>query len=526
MLEELGNTIALDDNVKDMNAAEQALWIIDKTLNYQGTKINELFNELAQEFAQAEPKDRMKIKKKALDLVTKMMEGGNLLSETINQRTKREDVKDSITRSKRDGTEGIGNSSGEQFTTREQEELVGQASILQMKEMPQVEVTTKSGAKSSAAYKATVRIVEALQKNVFFNGLKVDYTNETGKVNYSKEELIRYGYGHLEENKEYIIYGQYDNRTRTITLNQGATRDTILEEAIHDIQARIGEINPTLGVLITEWENEVKAKALEQGIEIPDGYELLAKAMVYSELGYASTDRFMAETIAVDDDIASGIKSILGDEVLAAGIGLVESKTDKADRVLRAEYEDYADRIFMQDGFLNSLQEAQAVRMNEIKTELENAKAIIYHHPSNGTYVIVSPSTKGAKYQVTYFDREGPFMDTQNENIDDIAKSLADEMYFYKGEEIHYQLKKVNRSVADELYGIAISRGYRADNNGNGQRVSFELTDNQIVNAYHDSRVGNFYAQDFDELIKDNKDVPVRVKNDIIRGIFEATKKV
>ena len=89
MLEELGNVISIDENVKEMNAAEQALWIIDKTVNYQGTRTNELFNNLAKEYGNADPKDRNAIKKKALNELLRLVESGEYLMKLLDKNRKR-----------------------------------------------------------------------------------------------------------------------------------------------------------------------------------------------------------------------------------------------------------------------------------------------------------------------------------------------------------------------------------------------------------------------------------------------------
>ena len=99
LLSELGNKIAIDDNTKEMTIAEQALYVLDKTLNYQGTKTNEIFNRYATEYANAEPKDRSKIKKAALNEYIKAMEGGNLFNETGTKK-QRQSAKEILTMDK------------------------------------------------------------------------------------------------------------------------------------------------------------------------------------------------------------------------------------------------------------------------------------------------------------------------------------------------------------------------------------------------------------------------------------------
>ena len=142
--------------------------------------------------------------------------------------------------------------------------------------------------------------------------------------------------------REKYIYGTYNPRTRTITLNSEATRDTILEEAIHDLQARLEQIDPDLAVLVDEWENEVREKAAKEGIAIPEGYELLAQALVYTEFGYASTNPYIANLIAVDQEIVDKFRAMLGEEVEREGFGFIDPEVEKSERLLRGKYEDYA----------------------------------------------------------------------------------------------------------------------------------------------------------------------------------------
>lgn len=528
MLESLGNKIAADENTEQLEQSELALLLLDKTLNYQGTKVNELFNRLALEYSQAEPKDRAAIKRKALDELISLMEGGNLLGE--NATTKQRKQTQGIDRGSKDSrTDGEGRqesrNDSSQTITEEQEQLIGQEALFALREQPQVEIIADDDVKNTRAYKATIKIVEALQKNVFFNGLKVNYSNKSGKIVFdSKKELKEHGYEHYEVGKTYYIYGAYDNRTRTITLNSEAARDTILEEAIHDIQSRIQEINPELGVTIQAWETEVREQAAALGYEIPGGYELLAQALVFSELGYASSNKQIAELIAVDDEIVRGIKAILGRDVLKEGQGLVESETAKKDRELKGMYENYAKRIFTQDGFLDNLLEAEENRKTEIRAELANARAATYYHPSNGQYVIVSPSTKGAKYQVTTFSPKfGPISDGQYDTIDEVADSLVEDKFYYKANEIHYQLKDYTRGTVDRLYARATKQmGFLVDQQNDS---NIEISDNEIIELYGDARIGNLQPVDFDNLILNNKNILGITKVGLVNRINEAVNK-
>ena len=171
MLESLGNKIKVDDNVKQMGEAEQALWIIDKTLNYQGTKVNEFFNDLAKEYANATPQDKVKIKKRALAELIKLMEGGNLLNETINSKGKRDSLKDSLIGSEADGETGIESrvGDGEQEALEGQVDLFGNPVVNQLKATNQVKVVYNKG--TELWTKRDMKpILEAMKENIFFNG--------------------------------------------------------------------------------------------------------------------------------------------------------------------------------------------------------------------------------------------------------------------------------------------------------------------------------------------------------------------
>ena len=530
MLESLGNKIKVDDNVKQMDEAEQALWIIDKTLNYQGTKINEFFNDLAKEYANATPQDKVKIKKRALAELIKLMEGGNLLNETINTKGKRDSLKDSIRRSETDGEEGAESRAGD----TEQEVLEGQVDIFgnavnQLKATDQVKVVYNKG--TDLWTKRDMKpILEAMKENIFFNGLEVVFTGKEGKKFWTREELDNAGYTSSKEGI-YTAYGSYrtfipqlsqgsigDNARREyqgdsstdrnrdigdsfkasgrIEINNGAKKDTILHEIIHFLQDRIDVINPKTAALIRAWENEIREEAIAKNIPMLDGKELLVHALLHGEFGYAK-DNPIGDLIAVDNDIVEDIKAILGQDIVDLAFG-----SDKAipsdERALKAKYEGYARRMFLgkDDALYEDTKSAIENRKVEIRKELANNRAATYHNPSSSLYVIVSPSTKGSNYQVTTMSPKlGPLSDAQYDSIDEVADRLIEDNMYYMANEIHYQLKQFTRGVVDELYGIAISRGYRTDNNTttNRERISFQLNDTQIIEAYHDAQIGNFF---------------------------------
>ena len=120
-----------------MDIADQALFILDKTSNYQGTKTNELFNSLAWEYTDSD--NKMSIKAKALNELISLMEGGNLF-EIIKQEVKGEGIEDSIFY---DGSDGQGRKSSyglSQEEAQRQVDLFGENLVYQLNERDNVEV--------------------------------------------------------------------------------------------------------------------------------------------------------------------------------------------------------------------------------------------------------------------------------------------------------------------------------------------------------------------------------------------------
>ena len=498
LLNELGNSIAIDDNVKEMNTADQALFILDKTLNYKGTKVNELFNKLAKEYAGTEPMNRNKIKKKGLQELVSLMEGGQLL-DTVSQEVEREGIKDlyGINQGDGEGEQGPSFFNGEE----KQVDLFGQDTMLQMKEQEETRILADKESENTTAYKATKRIAESIKKNPVFNGLTIDYTNKSGKVNFTQEELIENGYGHLTEGEKYI-YGQYNNGERKITLNLEATRDTILEEAIHDIQHRLDTIDPDLAESVRAWEDGVRERASEEGITIPDGYELLAQALVYTEYGYASTNEFIANLIAVDDEIVEKFTTLLGEDIADSAFGMVESKVEKSERPLNA----------------NKV-------MAEMRAKIQAQDIATYKDDANGNYAMVHK--EGEAYQVSYFNEDiGPVGDIDFDTIEEATKKLTDDGIYQVKDSGSYwhdinqsrMLKpdgSSSREVADEMY----ERYYTSEN-----KTNMEFTGKDIRKVRDAIKNGNFNQADYDKLIKDNKNITNHAKK-VLSDLVEVTKK-
>ena len=152
--------------------------------------------------------------------------------------------------------------------------------------------------------------------------------------------------------------------------------------------------------------------------------------------------------------------------------------------------------------------EAKQARAAEIVQDLENIRASQYYQPYTNQYVIVGPSTKDGKYQITYFHPEfGPVSDSQHDTTQEVADRLVKDGYFYKTDEIHYQLKNYDRSIADELYTrLHLQRGPGTDIDTTSDRgnVSVPINGTDIVRIREAILTGNFTEADYEQLIKNN----------------------
>lgn len=521
LLQELGNKIAIDDNVKEMNTADQALWIIDKTLNYQGTKTNEMFNNLAKEYAAADPKDKMKIKKQALNELIKLMEGGNLLNETYttDSKRKRESAKRILQETKEDGAGqqefGLGDiqSEGGQEVSLDQVNMFGEDAINQLKDISNVEIINADKVKNTKVYKETIEIAKAMQKNPFLNGLTIEYSNEPSRKYWTREELDNAGYRHFQEGWKETngLYSLESEQRGRVLLNNEGDRTTIVEEAIHHIQSRAEEISPEFAVLLKDWEDEINAKAKALGINIPTGKELFAQAYVFGELGHADKGMLVSEFIAIDNDLVEMIETILGPEILDLARGNVESRISKESRVLKSEYKGFADRYLMKDGFANTIKKAKEKRAAEMRNGLNNNSPGIYYSPDSTTYAIVTP--KDTKTQVSYFNEHGSIMSETFDNVDSAVDKLMKNKMYYKHGEIHYQLKQFTREVVDSIYQQLY------------ENIDIKLSNNEIAQISVDARIGNFTANDYDNLILNNKNIPGITKAHLVEMILQAVDK-
>jgi len=433
ILTNLGNVLSVDENTKEMTKAEQASYILDKTLNYQGTKTNELFNRLAEEYANANQQERLQIKKKALAEFLRLMEGGNLFGEA-DKRGQRQSIQTSIQDLTEGKLSGLESSAAEQTPTEEQISLLGEDNLNQLKKLDRVKVIINEGA-SDGLKKSTLPIIKAMQDNPVLNGLTVVYSGQEGTRYFTREELDNVGYKNAEAGRYQVaggftpllspktgggmlrnnietdtgrgINGGREGGRQTyegkIILNNGAGKDTLLHEVIHALQYRFESINPELATQITAWENDIEAEARNKGIFIPEGKELLVRVLMHGEFGYAKDDP-VGDLISIDDDIVSKIKDILGEDIITLSFGKDEAIPRK-ERLLQSQYKNYADRMILQKGFAETVEAAKTDRMSEMKQEVENGGTTKYYNPVNGRYAMVTRFKDGG-YMVAYFDEE------------------------------------------------------------------------------------------------------------------------
>lgn len=214
---------------------------------------------------------------------------------------------------------------------------VNEKKQLQLKEQPALKVIDENKVKEYDSYKRTAEIVEAAKKNFVLNGIEIEYTDANNMKYFSEKELAEHGYeGYKAGYYQITGYTSEDSSNRKIVLNKGANRDTISEEIIHKIQTRLKEINPELNDKVINWEESVRKEAEKQNIEVPSGLELFAQAFVFGEMGWANENPRVANLISVDDDIASGFREILGEELYKAMLGQDMPAVSKSDRALKA----------------------------------------------------------------------------------------------------------------------------------------------------------------------------------------------
>lgn len=383
LLSQLGNTIAVEDNVKEMNIADQGLWMLDKSLNWKGGQLNTFFNDLAKEYADAKPSDRMSIKKQALAEFTSMMEGGKLFDDILNSRDIG-NVADAGQATMDLGPEAGQTTMGmDESIVKTQTDLLGQETMMQLESLPEVSVVIKGKAKKSSVYKKTEKILEGIKKNPIFRGMEIEYSDEASTKIWTRSELDEAGYKHFKEGP-ITVQGNYTTiselRGRVVLNNEG-NGTTIVEESIHHIQANAERISPEFAKAVSAWENAIQEKAKELNLPIPDGVELFAQAYVFGELGHADKGSVIADLVAIDDDLVNMIEDLLGPEIINAAKGKNFSEVAKANRALRT--------------------------YNQLKEEIEITNNMLSHHSGQSDMLLSAIVDGKVVGKLEYSDYKG-----------------------------------------------------------------------------------------------------------------------
>ena len=156
--------------------------------------------------------------------------------------------------------------------------------------------------------------INKMLDNPHVEGVSCTYVEDLQVSTMGRKELDRLGYSQYPEGA-YARTGTFtrlSDGTRKTVFYPGSSKDTVLEELVHVIQERLGEIDPDLARDMKNWESDVIAKARAEGGEIPKGYELFAKAYVYAEMGYAKQEPVLAERLSIPSHIKDRFDRLVG----------------------------------------------------------------------------------------------------------------------------------------------------------------------------------------------------------------------
>ncbi len=129
-----------------------------------------------------------------------------------------------------------------------------------------------------------------------------------------------------------------DGKGATIYVSSRATPSAYTEGIIHALYKGLENENPELLRKIQRWEQILKEEAKEYGIDIPDGEEIFAQAMVFTHLGYADENPEVAELFEIPKDILDEFTAILNDGEISADVLRGESQR-RTIRLLSGEAE-------------------------------------------------------------------------------------------------------------------------------------------------------------------------------------------
>lgn len=445
-LEEIGNKINMEANTENLNQAEQLLMALDKMANFKGTEINNLLNKYAKMLADGDKQ----AKQQAFDAIIELYKQGKIFADVDGQ----QEVK--------------------QEAEVKTEEATNQPSFF---EYTQLKVINEPQTKTQSLYQEFESIINTAKENPYLAGVDLQMFDRVEKIKMTKERIEKSGYeGITKEGQTYDITGRQtiteDGRPK-ILLYRGATKDTISEEIIHVLQDRLLEIDPQLHEDIQNWETEIKRKAKQLGIEIPQGKELFAKALVFSEFGYYlespavtidGQDYRLADMIAIDEDIVSRFIDILGEDLMDAMIGDTFSEIAKRARILKGTNKTF------QETLMNRLNESDQQKLN--RTKLKNTIMDTLNRVDNTQFLSMEGEfadvvkTDGG-FHVELNNDNGAYERVSFHSSDELSDYLITNNFTFSQDSVLEEFRQVAnlqvKRIVDELKERVIDYGYPAD---------------------------------------------------------------
>jgi hypothetical protein len=493
ILESLGNKVNIDENIKQMESTDLALYLLDKTAYYKSS-ISDMFNEYAKELAITDKP--LAVKNKALNDFIAKIENGELLNEVFGNNEVVEELENQAS------------------LLEAQTELLGEK-MVEVVEQPSVEVVINPKA-SQLLVEEMQPVLDAMSKNPIFNNLIVEFNGKEEKiVKLTKKELEKYGYDNAEAG-EYRISGYLErprrrrngdnsnNNKSKLVLTNSANKGTLLHEVIHYVEQIIPEINPDLANLIDDWANDVYEQAKEQGIEVWDRKELLANALTLGEFGYASDDIAKANLVEVDPDIIADFKTIVSPEFIEAVKGKKKSKKNKQ---IKLKYKGYAERQLKESTKKEDIVEAKTDRLSEISNKLENSINGAAYYSADQIKSIMAIKTEEGMYDYIIFENGEDIAD-DTVTLDKLLDIIQKNELIYDKKEIHEELQQYDRTVVENIFnGIDVfdfGKVLDAAKSGNINASDYDL----ILSKYVDRNQANLLIDEIRKASKTGFNLP------------------
>lgn len=471
ILESLGNKVNIEENLKDMNSTELALYLLDKSAYYKSS-VSDMFNEFAKQLAGSD--SPLAVKKKALNAFVDLVESGELLNEVLGGKEQVQEIENQVS------------------LLEAQTDLFGEQ-IIEEVNKDAVEVVVNKNADPKLVETLTP-IIETMKINPVFNDLVIEFNGEENKViKLTKKELEKYGYNNAEEGS-YTISGYLarprkrrngdtsNNNKTKLVLTNSADKGTLLHEVIHYIEEKIPQINPELANLINDWSEDIYEQAQELGIEVWDKKELLANALTLSEFGYATDDIAKSNLVEVDPDIVSSFKTIVGYPFYNAIKGDKQADTN---RQIKLKYRGYAERQLREATKKENIKDAKSERLQEIKDKmLKTVSGVSFYSPDSTKQIFISDVDEDGKHNYIIFDNNEE-IDSDTKTTDEILDLIRKQDLIYDKQEIQEELNQYNREEINKIF--ADSNAFNFDNilssikNGNITAKDYDLILSNIV---------------------------------------------